>query len=660
LKAARERRYDDESIKALKGPDKVRLRPSVIFGSDGIEGCEHSFFEILSNSVDEAREGYGDRIEITRHADRSITVRDYASGIPLDYNQAEERYNWELIYCELYAGGKYDNADGGSYEFSLGINGLGCCATQFSSEWFDVVSWRNGTEYTLHFEKGHNIGGLGKRRCDKALTGTLTRWKPDREVFTEIDIGPEYYADTLRRQAIVNPGLRFAFNDEVTGEASEYHYAEGIKDYVGEVAGAGAPGRVRYFEGRAQGRDREDKPEYKVRMQLAFCISDEGSLTEYYHNSSFLLHGGAPDKAVRAAFTQEVDKALRNSGRYAKDEAKVTFSDIQECLVIVTSSFSNVTSYENQTKKAISNRFIQEAMTEFIRQNLEVYLIEEKDEAETLQSRALASKRGREAAERAKLNIKKKVIGNTDSFNKVEKFVDCRTKEIDRRELYIVEGDSALGSCKLGRDAEFQAIMPVRGKPLNCMKTEVGRIFKNEVIMDIIKVLGCGVEYGARGAKDAGLFDIERLRWGKVIICTDADYDGFQIRTLILAMLYRLVPELILKGKVYIAETPLYEITAKGAIRFAYDEAEKEEIVRGAKGRCTIQRSKGLGENEPDMMWETTMCPETRRLIRIGQADAERTAETFDVLLGNNLAERKGYIERNGGKYMGKALEEVM
>lgn len=645
--------YGNHSISSLKGPDRVRLRPGVIFGSDGIEGCEHSVFEILSNSIDEAREGFGQLIEVIRHQDRSITIKDQGRGIPLDFNPKENRYNWELVFCELYAGGKYKNNSGQNYEFSLGLNGLGNCATQYSSEYMDVLVYRDGHQFKLHFEKGNNLGGLQKEKCKYEQTGTTITWKPDLAVFTDIDIPLEYYQTTLKKQAVVNAGLTFKLYDETSGETFEYCYPNGIIDYLKEISQGKEFTGIQFFETQCRGRDREDKPEYKVKLQMAFCFNNEINLLEYYHNSSFLEYGGSPDKAAKAAFVNELDKCLKNQNKYNKDESRITFTDVQDSLIFVSNTFSTETSYENQTKKSITNKFIQEAMTDFLKQQLEIYLIENKAESDKILEQILVNKRSRETAERTRINIKKKLSGTVDIGNRVKKFVDCRTKDLDKREIYIVEGDSALGSCKLGRDAEFQAIMPVRGKILNCLKAEYDSIFKNEIIVDLLKVLGCGVEIKSKHNKDLNTFELNNLRWNKIIICTDADVDGFQIRTLILAMLYRLTPTLIQVGKVFIAETPLFEITAKDKVYFAYNEKEKQSIL-GKIGdkKCTIQRSKGLGENEPEMMWKTTMNPETRRLIQVVPDDIEQTERFFDLLLGDNLQGRKDFIEENGYKYL--------
>jgi DNA gyrase subunit B len=647
--------YTNESISSLKGADRVRKRPGVIFGSDGIEGCEHSIFEILSNSIDEAREGFGSRIIITRYMDGSVEVQDFGRGMPLDFNVKEQRYNWELIFCELYAGGKYNTLEGESYEYSLGLNGLGACATQYASEYTDVEVKRDGYIYTLHFEHGENVGGLKKKKYTGTDTGSRTRWRPDLEVFTDISVSLEYYMDVLKRQAVVNDGLTFELRDETSEGFDKYEfcYKNGIEDYVKELAGEDYITPVQFWQAERRGRDREDKPEYKVKMSCAICFHNRANIIEYYHNSSYLEHGGAPEKAVRSAFVSQLDAYLRQNGKYLKNESKINFNDIEDCLLLVISSFSTRTSYENQTKKAVTNKFIQEAMTDFLKHQLEIYFIENPSDAEHIAEQVLVNKRSRENAEKTRLNLKKKLSGGMDMSSRVEKFVDCRTKDVSRREIYIVEGDSALGSCKLGRDAEFQAIIPVRGKILNCLKAEYGKIFKNEIITDLIKVLGCGVEVHSKANKELQTFDLGGLRWNKIIICTDADVDGFQIRTLILTMLYRLVPTLIDKGFVYIAESPLFEITDRDMTYFAYTEKEKSEILDKLKGRrLTIQRSKGLGENDPDMMWETTMNPATRRLIKVSPSDAKRTADVFDLLLGDNLAGRKEFIAQNGAAYL--------
>lgn len=651
--------YNDDSISSLKGAEQVRYRPAVIFGSDGIEGCEHSVFEIISNSIDEAREGFGNKIVVTVYSDLSIEVEDFGRGIPVGYNKKEEKFNWELLFCTLYAGGKYNNLSGDTYEYSLGLNGLGLASTQFASEYMDAEIKRDGKKYTLHFEKGECVGGLHEEHYSGRATGTRIRWKPDLEVFTEIDIPLEYYKEVLKRQAVVNENVTFLLRRQNgrSFDTYEFCYKNGVTDYVNEIVGDKAMTSVQTWETERSGRDREDLPEYKLKVKSSLCFSNSVSRKEYFHNSSFLENGGAPEKAVKSAFVSQIDAYIKSVGKYQKNESKITFQDVDECLVLVISSFSTQTSYENQTKKSITNKFIQEAMTDFFRHQLEIYFIENKNEADRIAEQVLINKRSREKSEKERLNIKKTLQSKADMTNRVKKFVDCRSRDTEERELFIVEGDSALGSCKLARDPDFQAVIPVRGKILNCLKADYGRIFKSEIITDLLKVLGCGVEVKAKANKELSTFDISKLQWNKVIICTDADVDGFQIRTLILTMFYRLTPTLIDEGKIFIAETPLFEIRTKKQTYYAYSEREKNDVLAklGDEKIESILRSKGLGENEPEMMNLTTMNPATRRLIRVMPDDAQKTGQMFDLLLGDNLEGRKDFIAKEGSNYIDMA-----
>ena len=661
-KTGRKTAYNDQSIKSLKGSERVRKRPAVIFGSDDLIGCQHAFIEILANAVDEAREGYGDKITVKHFLDATIEVEDCGRGVPLGYNEKEKRWNWELVFCELYAGGKYDNNNGNSaYEFSLGLNGLGATATQYSSEFMNVRSYNGETLSEMNFKRGDPVGKLKVTPLTASSPkkrGTIIRWRPDIDVFKEIDIPTSFFDATLRRQAFVNAGIRFILEQETAPgkfEKSEYYYENGVADYLAEITDGITLTPPVLWKIETRGRDREDLEEYKLKAEIAFCFSKSGA-AEYYHNSSYLEYGGAPDKAVRTAFTYAIDKYIKGQNKYNKNESKISFADIADNLTVIINSASTQTSYENQTKKAITNAFIAKALTDFMKENLEIYLTENAAIASQIVSQVLVNKRARESAERTKIDIKKKLTGTMDVSNRVEKFVPCRSKDPELREVYIVEGDSAMSSCKLGRNAEFQAIIPVRGKTLNCMKSSYEKIFASDIIVDLLKVIGCGVEVKTKKPGELATFDYKLLKWNKIIICTDADEDGFQIRTLLLTMFYRLLPTLIEKGKIFIAESPLFEITCGQDTYFAYNEPEKIEILKklGNK-KYKLQRSKGLGENEPEMMWRTTMCPSTRRLVAVTPADAAETARMFDILLGDALAERKRFIGEYGHLYVNDA-----
>ncbi len=654
---AKKASYGNESISQLKGADRVRKRPAVIFGSDGIEGCQHSVFEILSNSIDEAREGYGDKIVVTRFLDGSVEIQDFGRGIPVDFNKKENCYNWELVFCELYAGGKYDTNDGGNYEYSLGLNGLGLCATQYASEYMDAEIHTGGFKYLLHFEHGEIAGDMIKEPYNKRDTGSRIRWKPDLKVFTDINIPLEYYQETIKRQSVVNAGIKFILKNQISGnsfETFEYVYDNGITDYVKEIAAGTEMSTVQFWSTEKVGRDRADMKDYRVKITASLCFSNKVQLKEYYHNSSFLEHGGAPEKAFRSAFVAQIDNYLKQNGKYLKSDAKISYQDIEDCLVLVVSSFSTQTSYENQTKKAITNKFIQEAMTEFFRHQLEIYFLENKLDADKITNQILINMRSRIKAESTRINIKKTLQTSNDMTSRVEKFVDCRSKDVNEREIFIVEGDSALGACKQARDSSFQAIIPVRGKILNCLKSEYDKIFKSDIITDLIKVIGCGVEVSSKSNKELSLFNLENLRWSKVIICTDADVDGFHIRTLILTMIHRLMPTIIREGKVFIAESPLYEIRSKDETYFCYTEKEKADVLEQiGNAKYTIQRSKGLGENDADMMWLTTMNPKTRRLIKVEPDNIESLMdEKFELFMGDDLQGRKDFIAENGHMYI--------
>lgn len=647
--------YGNESIRSLSDREAVRMRVATYAGGSDLAGAFTTVREIISNSVDEFKAGYGNEIIVQYFEDGSVQVIDKGRGCPVDWNETEQKYNYELIFMSLNAGGKYSQDN---YEFSLGLNGIGAALTILSSEFAYVEVKRDGYKYNLEFKKGELIGELQKEKIiGDYETGTTIRWKPDLEVYTDVIFPEEWFKEYLEQQAIVNKGLKLIFINKQNIK-TEYYYENGIIDYIHKLNQGKNFTDVVYWETEAVGRDREDKKDYRSKYQIAFCFNNEVNVMESYHNSSFLKHGGSPHEAIKNGFTYAIDKLIKKKGGYKKGEKKITFDDIKDSLVIITNTYSTETSYENQTKFAITNKFIRDFMTNYIKQQLEIYFIENPLEADMIVQQVLINKRSREKAEQTRLDLKKTLQSNiNNTTNRIDGFVNCRSKDKNKTELYIVEGKSALGATKQGRDKEFQAIYPLRGKILNCLKADYNKIFKNDIIVDLIKVLGCGVEIKNKYTKGFNTFNLDDLRWSKIIIATDADVDGFHIRTLILTMFYRLMPTLIKEGRIYIAESPLYEIIYKDESYFAYNDEEKDRIVQQLGGNVTVQRSKGLGENTPEMMWETTMNPETRRLIKVTEDDVVKMNQYFEMFLGDDLEGRKVYIEENLYKYVKENLD---
>ena len=461
-----------------------------------------------------------------------------------------------------------------------------------------------------------------------------------------------FFENLLKEQAVVNRGIKFIFINERSGETKEYHYVNGIADYIVEISQNKNLTPVFEIKAEGKGRDRKDKPEYRVKCEMVFALNNEVNELKYFHNSSALVHGGSPDLAVKTAFMYEIDKFLKLHNKYKKDEGMINFVDIQDSLVLILNSFSTVTSYENQTKKSITNNFIREFLTESIRDRLEIIFTENPAIMHQVLDQVLINKRSREKADMTRTAMKKQLSQRVDVTNKIENFIDCRSKDPSKRELFIVEGRSALGAVMQARDANFQALFPIRGKILNTLKSDVTKILKNDIIMDVMKVLGCGISLQGKH-KQLDSFDLDKLRYDKIIIATDADVDGFQIRTLVLTMFYTIAPELLKEGKVYIVESPLYEIVTKEGSQFAFNDTEKNQILKdlGDK-KSIIHRSKGLGENEPQMMALTTMNPATRKLIKVLYEESDLTRYTFDALLGDNIEERKRIIEERGADYI--------
>lgn len=646
--------YGNMSISSLKDEQQVRQRPAVIFGTNDAQGCGHAVFEIIANSIDEAREGYGNRIEVTITPDNEITVSDNGRGVPMDWNENEQKFNWELVFCTLYASGKY-NTD--NYSVSLGLNGLGATATQYASEYMEVTSLREGKKYVMKFEKGKPIGKMQVTSDTSGKTGTTIKFKPDKEVFTSIDLPPEFYLDKIRRQAMLHSGISFMVKYKDL-HAIELCYVNGMKDFIDQTCEHQMlnKGAVMY-EQDVHGSDDEAAGEfYDLNMKLAFTFSRSTYYIEMYHNGAYLKddYENITDYAIRRGAEAALTEMAKERNLLTKSD-KIAFKDIEEIFTAVgsTNCPGSMTLFKNQTKTAILNPFIGNSYMKFVAASITRWAAENKQTADKVVEEVMLNKKAREAADAVKKKVLKKLSSSIEKPGGMpEKFIECAEKDPMKRELYIVEGDSAAGSCKLARDAKFQAIMPVRGKILNCLKADITRILNSEIITDLIKLYGCGLEVEGKHIKDLPKFDPRKLNWDKIIFCTDADLDGMQIRCLLIAMVYKLMPSLLKMGKVYIAETPLFEIIVSGQAYFAYDEAEKEQILarlhsEGVKdSKIKINRSKGLGENDPEMMSISTMHPGTRRLVQVHYNDAdEQLADLIDALLGNDIETRRFLID---------------
>lgn len=629
--------YNDDSIKSLKGADRVRLRPGVMFGSDNIKGAFHTFKEILGNSLDEARGGYGKEIEVVYYKDGAISVRDYGRGVPMGWNKAEKRYNWDLVFNELYAGGKYEDDE--VYKFSVGLNGLGAAAVQYVSEYFLVESYHGNTVQKKEFAKGNPIGkDLIEETLEEEKYGTFIKWKIDNEVFRNTNFKFKDFLEYCEGQAHINE-VNFTLTDEKTGEVVRYE-GKGIEHYLREQVGDNVIEVLQKKE-KTEGFE-ERNQRYTAVCELCLAITEETESKQLFFHNTATMTTGYHIQAVQDAISGFF-KALGK-----KNGVTIMPYDYNDYLSVLVSSYSNITSFANQTKDGVDNKFIYDLVKKTVSDLLEESVAKGLNSMNVLMENVVNAAIARKKAK--ELESQERLIRKTTGGKKVkaEKYVDCRSNDPKEKELFILEGDSALGSCKNARDSKFQALLPVRGKTLNCLKAPIEQVLENKVIKDLITTLGCGVDIG--GSED--LFDINKLQFDKVILTTDGDVDGFQIRVLLYTVFYRLMPELLRKGKVYVAETPLFEIVlgGKDGSVFAYSVEEKNKILadlekKGKKFK-KIHRSKGLGENTKEMLWMTTMNPETRRLVPLTMDIVEENVvKMSNMLFGNDLDnERKDYI----------------
>lgn len=630
--------YGNESIRRLSDREAVRTRVSTYAGSADREGAFTTVKEIISNSIDEFKEGYGNEIYVKYNQDNSITVKDKGRGIPMDWNEGEQEYNYNLLLFTLNAGGKYGNEN---YEYSIGLNGIGAGLATMSSEYAYISSIRDGYVYDINSLKGSVEGKLSKKRNTNNLpTGTSVTWKPDVEVFDEIDFPEKWFLEYIKRQAIVNKGLKIVFENKEEKSFIE-HYEEGIADYLKEINDEKGFTQVRYFETDDMwGRDRKDREDYKTKYEVAYVFNNENSTMESYHNSSYLSEGGSPHDAIKSAFVYEIDKRIKLLNKYNKSESKVSFDDIKESLIIITNTYSTETAYKNQTKLAISNKFVKDTLNNLLRERLHVYFVENPDEAEKIVDQVLVNKRSREKAEKTRLDVKKKLGGKINTMaTKVEGFYNCKEKDPKKRSLAICEGKSALASILSGRPDNV-AIMPIRGKILNCYKHSEDRIFSSDVVTNLLKVIGCGVEVGKKGSK-THTFDMDSMNVDKILIYVDFDEDGVgSILPLLLTMFEKLTPTLLKEGKIYLGKTPKYEVKMGSEDFYIFDDRELKKFREANKdAKFTLHYIKGLAELSSEAM---TMCLDESygNIIQITAEESE-SLEILQVYMGKDNEDRK-------------------
>jgi DNA gyrase subunit B len=624
--------YDASSIQVLEGLEAVKRRPGMYIGSTGPRGLHHLVWEIVDNSIDEALAGYCSEIVVTVHEDNSVTVTDDGRGMPVGRMEKYGKSAAEVIMTTLHAGGKFDDQ---GYKVSGGLHGVGASVVNALSEWLEVEVRREGHVWTQRYERGFPQGKLSKTRKLKRGegTGTTINFKPDPEVFTETQ---ELSFDTLSRRfresAFLNKGLKIRLVDErEEGREVAYQYEGGIRDFVAHINEAKDPVHktVFYFQ-------REDEGVGDVEVAMQWNNGFQDSVFTFANNIN-THEGGAHLSGFRAALSRTINAYARGKGLLKEKEENLTGDDIREGLAAVISVKLRDPQFEGQTKTKLGNTEIKGLVESSTNRFLAEFLEERPAEAKAIINKALQAARARQAARKVRDTIRK---GYLESSTLPGKLADCSSKDPARSELYIVEGDSAGGSAKQGRERNFQAILPLRGKILNVEKANINKVLSNVEIQAMISAIGAGV---------GETFDVEQARYNKVIIMTDADVDGSHIRTLVLTFLFRNMPELIEKGYVYIAQPPLYKITHQRKDYYVYNDRELQETLKrlNTNGNASIGRFKGLGEMNPNQLWETTMDPQNRTLLQV-TVDSEPTAdELFTALMGDKVEPRKRFIEAN-------------
>jgi DNA gyrase subunit B len=631
-----DQQYSSDSIQVLKGLEAVRRRPGMYIGSTGIRGLHHLVYEVVDNAIDEAMAGFCKRIDVTLHPDGAVTVQDDGRGIPVDLHKTEKKPGVEVAMTMLHAGGKFDK---NTYKVSGGLHGVGVSVVNALSERLGVWVRRDGHEHHMAFERGKTTRELEITSKTKK-TGTRVTFKPDAEIFEEITYDYSTIANRLRELAFLNSGIELRLHDKRSddGKSEEFLYKKGIAEFVEFLRGNRKALHAKPFHITAS----KDDVEIDIALQWDGGYQEN---TFSFVNNINTHEGGTHLTGFKAALTRCVNEVGKNKGMFKKDNISLSGDDVREGLTAVLHVKVKEPQFEGQTKTKLGNSEVEGVVKTVVYEHLGNWLMETPSAARAVIDKALSAARAREAARKARELVRKKSA--LESGVLPGKLADCSLTDPSMCELYIVEGDSAGGSAKQGRDRSFQAILPLRGKILNVQKARVDKILSNEEIRAIVTAIGTGI-----GDDE---FKLDEARYHKIIIMTDADVDGAHIRTLLLTFFYKEMRPLIEAGYVYIAQPPLYRV-AKGKEEFyAYDDAEREEYTKrlnnGGKGNVGIQRYKGLGEMNPGQLWKTTMDPATRTVLRVEMEDAVEATTLFETLMGDEVEPRRAFIEQNA-KYV--------
>ncbi len=621
--------YGADKIQVLKGIEAVRRRPGMYIGSTGQRGLHHLIYEVVDNSVDEAMAGFCKKITLTIRKDNSISVEDDGRGMPVDMHPTEKKPAVEVLMTTLHSGGKFDHT---SYKVSGGLHGVGVSVVNALAEWLEVKVTRDGEVYHQRFERGKKKSKL-KVIGRKKTTGTLVTFMPDSEIFTDIEYKFEMVKSRMKELAFLNKGLIIVMIDERGREkiTEKLHYSGGLKQFVKYLNEGKKPLHAAplYFEGT-----KED-----VIMELALQYNDSYIENIFSFVNNINTHeGGTHLIGFKSALTRTINEYAKRNNLFKKGDSQLMGDDVREGLTAVVSVKMYEPQFEGQTKTKLGNSEVKGIIESWFGEKLSSFLEENPPIGRKIIDKAVQSSRAREAARKAKeLTRRKSAI---DNMHLPGKLADCSSQEPSRSEIYLVEGDSAGGSAKQGRDRRFQAILPLRGKILNVEKSRLNKILSNEEIKTMISAIGAGI-----GSEDLHL---DNARYHKIIIMTDADVDGAHIRTLLLTFFYRYMRELVEKGMVYIAQPPLYRVTNAKKEYYAYSEEEKDRITKQiGEGKVTVQRYKGLGEMNPEQLWKTTMDPERRTILQITLEDAVEADRIFSTLMGDQVEPRRAFIEKN-------------